>query len=167
MEQFSHLSERVKSVDLHPTQPWILAALYSGTVCIWNYQSQAIQKSFKVTDSLVRSAKFIASKHWIVTGADDKFVRVFNYDTMELIKEIEAHQDYIRSVSVHPTLPYVVSASDDKLIKIWDWDKDWVCTQTFEGHSHYAMQAVFNPKYTNSLASASLDGTIKVNFICF
>ncbi|CAL5443994.1 unnamed protein product [Camellia sinensis] len=33
-------SERVKSVDLHPTEPWILASLYSGTVCIWNYQSQ-------------------------------------------------------------------------------------------------------------------------------
>ncbi|KAG6485704.1 hypothetical protein ZIOFF_054269 [Zingiber officinale] len=34
-------SERVKSVDLHPTEPWILASLYSGTVGIWNYQSQA------------------------------------------------------------------------------------------------------------------------------
>ncbi|GJR17169.1 coatomer subunit beta'-2-like protein [Tanacetum coccineum] len=33
-------SERVKSVDLHPTEPWILTSLYSGTVCIWDYQSQ-------------------------------------------------------------------------------------------------------------------------------
>ncbi|OMP06804.1 hypothetical protein COLO4_07902 [Corchorus olitorius] len=32
--------KRVKSVDLHPTEPWILASLYSGTMCIWNYQSQ-------------------------------------------------------------------------------------------------------------------------------
>ncbi|WMV57652.1 hypothetical protein MTR67_051037 [Solanum verrucosum] len=35
-------SERVKSVDLHPSEPWILASLYSGTVCIWNYQTQSI-----------------------------------------------------------------------------------------------------------------------------
>lgn len=38
----------------------------------------------------------------------------------------------------------------------------WVCTQIFEGHSHYVMQVVFNPKDTNTFASASLDRTIKV-----
>ncbi|KAF8389001.1 hypothetical protein HHK36_025686 [Tetracentron sinense] len=39
-KKLAQRSERVKSVDLHPTEPWILASLYSGTVCIWNYQSQ-------------------------------------------------------------------------------------------------------------------------------
>ena len=38
----------------------------------------------------------------------------------------------------------------------------WTCTQVFEGHSHYVMQVVFNPKDTNTFASASLDRTIKV-----
>ena len=39
----------------------------------------------------------------------------------------------------------------------------WACTQIFEGHSHYVMQCVFNPKDTNTFASASLDRTVKVN----
>ncbi|KAJ4851003.1 Coatomer subunit beta' [Turnera subulata] len=159
---FTQISERVKSVDLHPTEPWILVGLYSGNVCIWNYQTQTKEKSFKVTESPVRSAKFIARKHWIVTGADDKFVRVYNYNTMELIKDFEAHTDYIRCFAIHPTLPCVLSTSDDKLIKIWDWEKDWECTRSFEGHSHYVMQAVFDPKDTNFFASASLDSTIKI-----
>ena len=38
----------------------------------------------------------------------------------------------------------------------------WTCTQVFEGHSHYVMQVVFNPKDTNTFASASLDRTVKV-----
>ena len=38
----------------------------------------------------------------------------------------------------------------------------WACTQIFEGHSHYVMQCVFNPKDTNTFASASLDRTVKV-----
>lgn len=63
---------------------------------------------------------------------------------------------------MHPTLPYVLTCSDDMLIKLWDWDKGWQCTQIFEGHSHYVMQLVFNPKDTNTFASASLDRTIKV-----
>nr|CAD1843045.1 unnamed protein product [Ananas comosus var. bracteatus] len=155
-------SERVKSVDLHPTEPWILASLYSGSVCIWDYQSQTMVKSFEVTELPVRSAKFIVRKQWVVAGADDMFIRVYNYNTMDKIKVFEAHTDYIRCVAVHPTLPYVLSSSDDMLIKLWDWDKGWICTQIFEGHSHYVMQVTFNPKDTNTFASASLDRTIKI-----
>lgn len=155
-------SERVKSVDLHPTEPWILASLYSGTVCIYDYLSQTMIKSFEVTDLPVRSAKFIARKQWVVAGADDMFIRVYNYNTMDKVTIFEAHTDYIRCVAVHPTLPYVLSSSDDLLIKLWDWDKGWTCTQIFEGHSHYVMQVTFNPKDTNTFASASLDRTIKI-----
>uniref|UniRef100_A0A2N9FRT8 Beta'-coat protein n=1 Tax=Fagus sylvatica TaxID=28930 RepID=A0A2N9FRT8_FAGSY len=160
-KEYVQNSERVKSVDLHPTEPWILATLYSGTISIWNYQSQTVEKSFKVTESPVRSAKFIARENWIVAGADDKFIRVYNYNTLEKIKEFEAHKDFIRCVAVHPTLPYVLTSSDDMVIKLWDWEKDWTCTQIFEGHSHYVMQVAFNPKDNLTFASASLDGTIK------
>ncbi|CAL5443993.1 unnamed protein product [Camellia sinensis] len=119
-------------------------------------------KSFEVTELPVRSAKFIARKQWVVAGADDMYIRVYNYNTMDKVKVFEAHTDYIRCVAVHPTLPYVLSSSDDMLIKLWDWEKGWVCTQIFEGHSHYVMQVTFNPKDTNTFASASLDRTIKI-----
>ncbi|PAN25854.1 hypothetical protein PAHAL_4G329800 [Panicum hallii] len=160
--KFAQRSERVKSVDLHPTEPWILSSLYSGSVCIWDYQAQAMVKSFEVSELPVRSAKFVSRKQWVVAGADDMFIRVYNYNTMDKVKVFEAHTDYIRCVAVHPTLPYVLSSSDDMLIKLWDWDKGWMCTQIFEGHSHYVMQVTFNPKDTNTFASASLDRTTKI-----
>ncbi|CAM0912707.1 unnamed protein product [Alopecurus aequalis] len=160
--KFAQRSERVKSVDLHPTEPWILASLYSGSVCIWDYQSQTMVKSFEASELPVRSAKFVSRKQWVVAGADDMHIRVYNYNTMDKVKVFEAHTDYIRCVAVHPTLPYVLSSSDDMLIKLWDWDKGWMCTQIFEGHSHYVMQVTFNPKDTNTFASASLDRTTKI-----
>ncbi|ETN72927.1 WD domain, G-beta repeat protein, partial [Necator americanus] len=40
-------SDRVKCVDLHPTEPWLLAALYNGNVHIWNYENQQLVKSFE------------------------------------------------------------------------------------------------------------------------
>ena len=52
--------------------------------------------------------------------------------------------------------------ADDMLIKLWDWDKKWHNSQIFEGHTHYVMQIVINPKDNNQFASASLDHTIKV-----
>ena len=59
--------------------------------------------------------------------------------------------------------------SDDMLIKLWDWEKKWICTQVFEGHTHYVMQIVINPKDNNTFASCSLDRTVKVWFFlpCF
>jgi len=160
--KLSARSDRVKSVDIHPTEPWILSSLYNGHVYIWNYTTQTLVKSFEVTELPVRTAKFITRKQWIVTGSDDMMVRVYNFNTMEKIKTFEAHSDYLRCIAVHPTQPYILTSSDDMLIKLWDWDKGWANTQVFEGHSHYVMQIVFNPKDTNTFASASLDRTIKV-----
>ena len=51
---------------------------------------------------------------------------------------------------------------DDMSIKLWDWEKKWACSQVFEGHLHYVMMIVVNPKDNNTFASCSLDKTIKV-----
>lgn len=155
-------SDRVKCVDVHPTEPWVLSALYNGNVFLWDYESGSLVKSFDICSLPVRSAKFIVRKQWFITASDDMFLRIFNYNTMEKVKEFEAHQDYIRYVEVHPTQPLVISGSDDMSMKLFNWDQNWECTQIFEGHAHYCMMIKFNPKDTNTFASASLDRTIKV-----
>jgi len=155
-------SDRVKSVDLHPSEPWMLASLYNGNVHIWNHESQQIIKSFEVCDLPVRASKFVARKNWIVTGSDDMQLRVFNYNTRDRVAAFEAHSDYVRCIAVHPTQPFVLTSSDDMSIKLWNWDKNWANQQVFEGHTHYVMQIVINPKDNNTFASASLDRTVKV-----
>jgi coatomer subunit beta' len=56
----------------------------------------------------------------------------------------------------------ILSSSDDMFIKLWDWESGFECKRVFEGHTHYVMQVEFNPKDTNTFASASLDRTVKV-----
>ncbi|KAJ2354645.1 Coatomer subunit beta' [Coemansia sp. RSA 2618] len=155
-------TDRVKSIDMHPSEPWVLASLYDGKAYIWNYETQAQVKAFEVSDLPVRAAKFIARKNWIITGSDDMQLRVYNYNTHERVAAFDAHQDYIRCIAVHPTLPYVLTGSDDMSIKLWDWEKNWKCIQMFEGHTYFVMGISINPKDTNTFASASLDNTIKV-----
>ncbi|KAJ2902174.1 hypothetical protein MKZ38_000972 [Zalerion maritima] len=155
-------SERVKGIDFHPHEPWILTTLYSGHVYIWSYETQQIVKTFELTDVPVRAGRFVARKNWIVCGSDDFQLRVYNYNTSEKITSFEAHPDYIRAIAIHPTQPFVLTASDDMTIKLWDWDKAWKCVQVFEGHSHYVMGLAINPKDTNTFASACLDRTVKI-----
>jgi len=155
-------SDRVKSCDLHPTEPWMLVSLYNGNVHIWNQESQQLLKSFEVCDLPVRAAVFVPRKNWVVTGSDDMQVRVFNYNTLERVHNFDAHSDYVRSIAVHPTQPFLLTSSDDMLIKLWNWEKGWLCQQVFEGHTHYVMEVKINPKDNNTFASASLDKTVKV-----
>jgi WD40 repeat protein len=68
---FSSRSDRVKAVDFHPVENWILCALYNGKVHLYNYDTQALQRTFDITDVPVRAARFVARKNWIVTGSDD------------------------------------------------------------------------------------------------
>lgn len=155
-------SDRVKCVDLHPGEPWMLASLYNGNVHVWNYENQTLVKSFEVCDLPVRAVRFVARKNWILTGSDDMMIRVFNYNTLERLHQFEAHSDYVRCMAVHPSQPYLLTSSDDMSIKLWNWEKNWVCQQVFEGHTHYVMQIVINPKDNNTFASACLDRTVKV-----
>lgn len=112
-------SDRVKCVDLHPTEPWMLCALYQGNVNIWNHESQTLVKTFEVCDLPVRSAKFIPRKNWVVTGSDDMQIRVFNYNTLERVHSFEAHSDYLRSIVVHPTQPFILTSSGLYLIFLY------------------------------------------------
>ncbi|EQK98604.1 coatomer beta' subunit [Ophiocordyceps sinensis CO18] len=155
-------SERVKGIDFHPHEPWILTTLYSGHAYIWSYVTQQIVRTFELTDVPVRAGRFVSRKNWIICGSDDFQLRVYNYNTSEKITSFEAHPDYIRAIAVHPTLPFILTASDDMTIKLWDWDKGWKCVQVYEGHSHYVMGLAINPKDTNTFASACLDRTVKI-----
>ena len=149
-------------MDIHPTEPWLLSALYNGKVIVWDYSSGKQIRDFETGDVPIRAARFIARKQWIVAAGDDMYIRVYDYNTQERINRFEAHNDYIRCLEVHPTQPYLLSSSDDMSIKLWDWEKNWAAVRTYEGHAHYVMQVRFNPKDSNTFASASLDRSVKV-----
>eukprot|EP00762_Andalucia_godoyi_P006629 ANDGO_05016.mRNA.1 Coatomer subunit beta'-1 len=160
--KFLSRSERVKAIDVHPTEPWMLVAMYNGVVHLWNYVTAQLHRTFEVSTLPIRAAKFIPRKQWFVVGSDDLMVRVFHYNTMEKVVEFQAHQDYLRSIAVHPTLPLILTASDDTTVAQWNWDQGWKCTAVYEGHSHFVMQVTLNPKDPSTFATASLDRTIKV-----
>ena len=124
-KKLSSRSERVKSVEIHPTQPWVVAGLYNGNIIIYDYITQAILKSFEVSNFPIRCTRFVTRMNWLVVGSDDKNIRIYNYNTLDKLKTFQAHDDYIRSIVIHPNLPYILSSSDDCTIKLWDWDKNW------------------------------------------
>ncbi len=47
-------SDRVKSVDMHPTEPWVVCGLYTGKATIYNYNTNAVVRSIDVSELPVR-----------------------------------------------------------------------------------------------------------------
>ena len=113
-------SDRSKSVDLHPTEPWLLVCLYNGTVNIWNTESQTLIKTFEVYELPVRCGKFVARKNWVVTGSDDLHINVWNYNTLEKVHGFEAHSDYLRCLQVSDGIRYPSLIFDyDQLLQLY------------------------------------------------
>ena len=75
-KKLSSRSDRVKAIDLHPTEPWVCASLYNGNVHIWNIESQQLIKTFEVCSAPVRAIRFVPRMNWIVVGSDNQCVRL-------------------------------------------------------------------------------------------
>ena len=43
---FETESTRVKSISFHPTRPWILAALHTGSIQLWDYRIKTLIEKF-------------------------------------------------------------------------------------------------------------------------
>lgn len=160
--QFQGRSYRVKGVDVHSSEPWLLTSLFTGTVQVWNYDTGVLLRSLEVSKEPVRACRFIPRKNWIVLGGDDMQIRVFNTNTFEKVAQFEAHSDYIRALAVHPTQPFLLSTGDDMVVKMWNWDESWSLMETYRGHSSYILGLAINPKDPNSFATACMDKTVKV-----
>ena len=75
-------SERVKCVEFHPSEPWVLTALYSGNVILLDYLTQSIVRQGEVSSVPIRCARFVVRKQWIAVGSDDMQIQLLNYNTM-------------------------------------------------------------------------------------
>ncbi|CAN6371435.1 unnamed protein product [Urochloa humidicola] len=158
----------LKSIDVHPTEPWILTGHAKG-VCISkkNLQSNTFEIFHIITEGKRRylSVKFIARKQWAVSGDSRGTIHVYTHTgrLLENVKTIDAHSgEAVRSLAVHATQPYVLSSADDHLIKLWDWDMGWVCNRSFTRDLYNLHQVTFNPMDANTFVSVS--ASLEPNF---
>lgn len=158
--KFESRSQRVKGLSFHPTRHWILAALHTGVVQLWDYRRGVMLDKFEDHDCPVRGVAFHPTQPLFATGADDFKVKIWNFKTKRVVFVLEGHLDYVRTVCFHHELPWLMSSSDDQTIRIWNWQSRQ-CLAILTGHNHYIMSAQFHPK-EDLIVSASLDQTVRV-----
>ncbi|CAN6223653.1 unnamed protein product [Urochloa humidicola] len=159
---FEQRSSSVNSVNLHPTEPWVLTALNSGFVTVWDYKKEIRIRAVEVSKSVpVSCAKFVPEKNLIVCDAELVFIRAYNYSTWSKIQDFAAHEDTITCLTFEPSHQYLISSSDDMTIRIWNYSTDWSLVHTFRGHSG-SIRCITCSPIGNILASACEDGMVKI-----
>ncbi|KAM0910168.1 hypothetical protein ACQ4PT_014319 [Festuca glaucescens] len=160
--RIGHESE-LTQIDLHPTEPWILACYQGGGVAIWNYETQerVISLQTLANKDSFRCTKFIAREHWFLAGDWNGWIHVRACDTTDEVTKFQAHNDVVISLAAHPSDPLLVSSSVDH-IKLWNWEQNWKCIRKLKAHSGYVEKAVFNPKDDNIFASVGYDTNLKI-----
>ncbi|XP_044338078.1 uncharacterized protein [Triticum aestivum] len=161
--------ELVCSIDMHPTEPWILMS-HGLKVSIWNYQTQVIERDFNVSNKgcglhdpvEVTPVKFIPEVKSIVMGDIRGHIRVIRYDTMEEKVNFDAHNgNAIESLAVRSTGTFLLSAGYSGMIKLWKWENglSLIEYKKYDAGSRTVTQLRFN---ANTFLSFQVSGMIKV-----
>ncbi|KAF7105423.1 hypothetical protein CFC21_106237 [Triticum aestivum] len=159
----------MRSIDAHPTQPWVLTGHRNGYACVWNHEMKYPTNSFKVAEVAVNNVKFIARREWIIAQTHKDVLHLYDCACVKKIKKIKSVESSVRPsnrpiLAVHPTLPCVLS-SYGCLLLVLDWDQTWKPTYygTWDGNLSPRRRTVaFNPWDQNCFASGSCYGEIEV-----
>lgn len=117
--------------DDNTSRPWILVALHSSTIQLWDYRMGTLIDRFEEHDGPVRGIDFHRTQPLFVSGGDDYKIKVWSYQTRRCLFTLNGHLDYVRTVFFHHELPWIISSSDDQTIRIWNWQNRSLSTLSF------------------------------------
>jgi WD40 repeat protein len=98
-----------------------------------------------------------------VIGDQNGQIQIYNFSSLSLVNSFKAHSNYIIRIKQSPfNTNYVATCSDDNTVKIWNVSSsfDWTLITTYSQHSSDVEALEWLD--SDTLASGSLDNTIKL-----
>lgn len=145
-------SERVKGIDFHPVEPWILTTLYSGTFTIRRGVFQTNHSTFQVmSTSGPTRPKFVTFPTSLRSPTNS---------LQAIVKTFELTDVPVRAGRFVARKNWIVCGSDDFQLRVYNYNTSEKIT-SFEAHPDYIRAIVVHPSQPFVL-TASDDMTIKL-----
>ncbi|GLI78556.1 coatomer subunit beta' [Penicillium ochrochloron] len=155
----------IRSIAVHPTQPYVLTASDDMTVRLWDWE-----KGWKCVQVFEGHSHYVMGMsinpkdtNTFATACLDRTVKIWNLGSPHANFTLEAHETKgVNHVDYYPgsDKPYLLTTSDDKTVKVWDYTTKALIA-TLEGHTSNVSFACYHPELP-VIISGSEDGTIKI-----
>lgn len=149
----------VYCVDLHPSEPLVLAATANDGALAYDYEKKELLFQKKIQNSICNAVKWIASKGWAIISLGNH-IYVFDCQGWKMLKKLRtAHTVF--DMQVHSERPFVLAPRGGlaKDIFVWDWDSEFLPRQTFSAHSG---QVTDISVHGDTFCSSSKDRTVRL-----
>ncbi|ESU39241.1 Putative WD-repeat family protein [Giardia duodenalis] len=158
-------TSRIKAVDFHCQQPWVVQGLFSGELALYDWAVGRVLKTISVCPHPIRAVRFLPKTSFLLVGSDDGVLRLYESGSLQKRAEVTAHSDCIRAIEIHPTSDETVvfTGGDDGVIRVWSLNSQatgFNLEQELHGHAHFVMSLCIDPAGLK-LISGSMDSTIK------
>ncbi|KAJ5485194.1 hypothetical protein N7539_005182 [Penicillium diatomitis] len=155
----------IRSIAVHPTQPYVLTASDDMTIRLWDWE-----KGWKCVQVFEGHGHYVMGMainpkdtNTFATACLDRTVKIWNLGSPHANFTLEAHETKgVNHVDYYPgsDKPYLLTTSDDKTVKIWDYTTKALIA-TLEGHTSNVSFACYHPELP-VIISGSEDGTVKI-----
>ncbi len=159
----------IHDLALSPEGNWLVVAGTPGIVQIWNISEPRRPErmsSIHAHFGAASAAAFQPGGTLLATASgNDETIRLWDLKNPEepsLLKTLRSHDWMVNSVAFNGTGDLLASASYDMTARVWDVSDPAGAHEllALRGHSYYVVDVAFRPGDDNTLATASIDGTV-------
>jgi WD40 repeat protein len=112
----------VYQVSFHPKQELIATAAWDGTIGLWKWSDNKVNK-IKIWpghQGKIRSLSFSSDGKYLATGDDNSELKVWDLSGQEKLK-LFSYQREIQAVAFSSDGKYIATGGKDGTVKLWDW----------------------------------------------
>ncbi|MBX3010492.1 MAG: NACHT domain-containing protein [Caldilineaceae bacterium] len=166
--QTAHIVDdpRIKDIAVQPNGPWVAVGSHQPTIALWHRHTGATRK-LEGHSAWVWNVSFHPNGQILASGSHDRTVRLWDIERGVLYQLLPHQSSLVYALVFNQDGRWLAVGTGDATIYLWDTSELTInpttpprLVHTLQGHFDVIQDLAFSSD--GWLASASLDGTIKV-----